>query len=64
LQEILHVKSCSVPLVVAALNEEHCIGPILTEFLDSFDFPKVLVVDGHSGDRTVEIAKNLGAEIA
>jgi glycosyltransferase involved in cell wall biosynthesis len=64
LQDITHEKSCSAQLVVAALNEEHGIGPTLAEFLDSFDFPKVLVVDGHSRDRTVEIAKNLGAEIA
>jgi len=59
-----HEKSCSAQLVVAALNEEHGIGPTLTEFLYNYDFPKVLVVDGHSRDRTVEIAKNLGVEIA
>jgi glycosyltransferase involved in cell wall biosynthesis len=57
-------KTYSAQLVVAALNEEHGIGPTLTEFLDNLDFPKVIVVDGHSRDRTVEIAKNLGAEIA
>ena len=59
-----HEKSCSAQLVIAALNEEQGIGPTLTEFLDNLDVPKVLVVDGHSRDRTVEIAKNLGAEIA
>ena len=64
MQDIADEKSCSVQLVVAALNEEHGIGPTLTEFLDNLDFPNVLVVDGHSRDRTVEIAKNLGAEIA
>ena len=65
MQNIIQEKNCcSAQLVVAALNEEHGIGPTLTEFLDSFDFPKVIVVDGHSIDRTVEIAKNLGAEIA
>jgi glycosyltransferase involved in cell wall biosynthesis len=64
LQDITHEKSCSAQLIVAALNEEHGIGPTLTDFLDNLDFPKVLVVDGHSIDRTVEIAKNLGAEIA
>lgn len=57
-------KSCSSQLVVAALNEEHGIGPTLTEFLDNLGTPNVLVVDGHSRDRTVEIAKELGAEIA
>jgi glycosyltransferase involved in cell wall biosynthesis len=63
LQDITHEKSCSAQLVVAALNEEHGIGPTLTEFLDNVDTPYVLVVDGHSRDKTVEIAKNLGAEI-
>jgi len=50
--------------VVAALNEEHGIGLTLTEFIDNLNMPRVLVVDGHSVDKTVEIAKNLGAEIA
>lgn len=64
MQNITHEKSCSAQLVVPALNEEHGIGPTLTEFLDNVEFSNVLVVDGHSIDRTVEIAKNLGAEIA
>jgi glycosyltransferase involved in cell wall biosynthesis len=57
-------KPYSTQLIVAALNEEHGIGPTLTEFIDNVDTPHILVVDGHSRDRTVEIAKNLGAEIA
>jgi len=57
-------KSYSTQLVVAALNEEHGIGLTLTEFIDNLNMPRVLVVDGHSVDKTVEIAKNLGAEIA
>jgi glycosyltransferase involved in cell wall biosynthesis len=60
----LYEKSHFTQVVVAALNEEHGIGPTLTELLDNLDMQHVLVVDGHSGDRTVEIAKNLGAEIA
>jgi glycosyltransferase involved in cell wall biosynthesis len=56
-------KVCSAQLIVAALNEEHGIGPTLKDFLYNYDFQKVLVVDGHSHDRTVEIAKNLGADI-
>ena len=64
MQDITHVKSCSAQLVVAALNEEHGIAPTLTDFLDNLDFLNVLVVDGHSHDRTVEIAKNLGVDIA
>jgi len=57
-------ENSSTQLIVAALNEEHGIGPTLTEFLDNVSTPHVLVVDGHSIDRTVEIAKNLGAIIA
>ena len=64
MQNITNEKSCSAQLIVAALNEENGIGPTLTEFLYCCNFPKVLVVDGHSRDRTVEIAKNLGVEIA
>jgi dolichol-phosphate mannosyltransferase len=57
-------KSYSAQLVIAALNEEHGIGPTLTEFFNCMYIPSVIVVDGHSHDRTVEIAKKLGAEIA
>lgn len=64
MRAITHENSYSAQLVVAALNEEHGIGPTLTEFLDNVDAHRVLVVDGHSQDRTVEIAKNLGVEIA
>lgn len=57
-------ENSSTQLIIAALNEEHGIGPTLTEFRDNLRIPHVLVVDGHSIDRTVEIAKNLGADIA
>jgi dolichol-phosphate mannosyltransferase len=64
LQKIIYERTCAAQLVVAALNEEQGIGHTLTEFKDNYYFPKIIVVDGHSRDRTVEIAKNLGAEIA
>lgn len=54
----------STQLIVAALNEECGIGPTLTEFICVLGVSNILVVDGNSRDRTVEIAKNLGAEIA
>lgn len=53
----------STQLLVAALNEESGIGPTLTEFQNVMAYSKVIVVDGNSRDKTVEIAKNLGAEI-
>jgi dolichol-phosphate mannosyltransferase len=65
LQVDYQVNGCpSTQLVVATLNEEHGIGLTLTELLDNVPTSHVLVVDGHSRDRTVEIAKNLGASIA
>ena len=54
----------STQLIVAALNEECGIGLTLVELLDNVPTSHILVVDGHSRDRTVEIAKNLGANIA
>jgi glycosyltransferase involved in cell wall biosynthesis len=54
---------CSTQVIIAALNEEPGIGRTITELLDHLDTNRVLVVDGFSQDRTVEIAKNYGANI-
>jgi dolichol-phosphate mannosyltransferase len=54
---------CSADVVIAALNEEEGIGLTLTEISQNTNPNQVLVVDGHSIDRTVEIAKDLGARI-
>ena len=53
----------STQVVIAALNEQEGIGLTITELFDVLDNPHVLVVDGRSNDRTIEVAKNLGAEI-
>jgi len=53
----------STQIIIAALNEEPGIGQTITELLDHLDTDRVLVVDGYSHDRTVEIAKNCGASI-
>jgi dolichol-phosphate mannosyltransferase len=50
-------------VLIAALNEEQGIGPTLSDFKNYVQESSLLVVDGDSCDRTVEIAKNLGAEI-
>ncbi len=50
-------------VLIAALNEEECIGLTIAELNQYLDAPKVLVVDGKSIDRTVEVAQNFGAEI-
>ena len=54
---------CSTDVIIAALNEEEGIGLTLAEISRNIKPNQVLVVDGHSHDRTVEIAKDLGARI-
>src|SRR5271157_1918706 len=55
--------SCLTQVIIAALNEEPGIGPTITELSENLRTHRVLVVDGNSRDRTVEIAKNCGADI-
>ena len=50
-------------LIIAALNEAPGIGLTIAEMKDTLGEIPVLVVDGRSSDRTVEIAKNLGAKV-
>lgn len=52
-----------IEVLIAALNEEEGIGVTLSELSENIHAKKILVVDGHSQDRTVEVAKDLGAEI-
>ena len=54
----------STQVVIAALNEEEGIGLTIAELADNLGNPHVLVVDGKSTDRTVEVAKKMGAQIA
>jgi len=53
----------SAQLVIAALNEAPGIGLTIAEMRDTLGEISVLVIDGRSTDRTVEIAKNLGAKV-
>jgi glycosyltransferase involved in cell wall biosynthesis len=53
----------SVLVIIAALNEEEGIGPTLAELREALEDPRYLVVDGNSTDGTVEIAKEMGAEV-
>jgi dolichol-phosphate mannosyltransferase len=50
-------------VVIATLDEEEGVGPTIEEIKKFLGNPYILVVDGWSHDRTVEIAKNMGAEI-
>ena len=54
----------STQVIVAALNEEQGIGLTIAELKDTLDFSHIIVIDGHSNDRTIEISKTLGAETA
>jgi len=53
----------SVLVIIAALNEERGIGPSLAELRLVLGDSRYLVVDGNSVDRTVNVAKDMGAEI-
>jgi dolichol-phosphate mannosyltransferase len=52
-----------VLVLVAALNEEEGIGPTLAELREVLVDARFLVADGNSTDRTVEVAKGLGADV-
>lgn len=53
----------SVLVIIAALNEEKGIVPSLAELSLVLDGSKYLVVDGKSVDGTVNVAKDMGAEV-
>ena len=52
-----------VLVLIASLDEEEGIGYTLTELSQVLEDPLLFVVDGNSTDRTVQIAKESGAEI-
>jgi glycosyltransferase involved in cell wall biosynthesis len=51
----------TITVVIPTLNEEEAIGKVLNE-LQSLGFRNIVVVDGYSTDRTVEIAKQFGVK--
>src|SRR3990172_9894119 len=55
--------SNSTQVIIATLNEEEGIGLTIAELREHLRSPRVLVVDGRSSDKTVEIAKKMGAEV-
>jgi len=52
----------SVTIVIPTLNEEEAIGLVIDE-LKQCGYSNILVVDGYSTDRTVEIARNKGVSV-
>lgn len=49
-------------VIIPTLNEEENIAEVIRE-LNQIGCPNILVVDGNSGDRTVEVAKEFGANV-
>lgn len=56
------IKPEDVTVVVPTLNEEEAIGSVLRELKGS-GYSNIIVVDGGSTDRTVEIAKEAGVPV-
>lgn len=50
-------------VILPALNEEFGIAFTIAELKQYLGNPKILVVDGKSEDKTVDIARSLGAEV-
>jgi dolichol-phosphate mannosyltransferase len=53
----------STLVLMAALDEEEGIGLTIAELKQVLCNPQVLVVDGNSKDKTVHVAKSLGADV-
>jgi dolichol-phosphate mannosyltransferase len=50
------IRKDQITIIIPTLNEENAIGQVLDE-LKCLGYEKIIVVDGHSSDRTVEIVK-------
>jgi len=50
-------------VIIAAMNEEEGIGLTITELQAHLNSPYILVIDGKSTDRTVQVAKSVGADV-
>lgn len=56
-------KKSSTEVIIAALNEEEGIGHTISELNQTLKNPRILVVDGRSKDKTVQVARDLGAKV-
>jgi glycosyltransferase involved in cell wall biosynthesis len=57
------VRNQSILVLIAALNEEQGIGPTIDDVKRHVPDSHILVVDGFSKDKTVEVARELGAQV-
>ena len=56
------VSNSDITVIIPTLNEEKSIAEVIQE-LNQMGYNNVLVIDGNSTDRTVEIAKKFGANV-
>jgi dolichol-phosphate hexosyltransferase len=61
--KLLNFEKYHAQVVIAALNEQEGISPTITELTANLLNPRIIVVDGYSQDKTVQVAKDQGAEI-
>lgn len=58
-----NIQNCSFQILIPTLNEESGIGPTIIELIEKLGNQHILIIDGNSCDKTVEVAKRSGAEI-
>jgi dolichol-phosphate mannosyltransferase len=58
-----NIQNCSLQILIPTLNEEPGIGPTINELNKKLGNQHILIIDGNSLDKTVEVAKQYGAEI-
>lgn len=54
---------CGLAVIVAAYNEEEGITPTICELKETLHQPHIVVIDGNSSDRTLELAKDQGVAV-
>lgn len=52
-----------IKVIIAAYNEEEGIVPTIIEFKEALNGAHIIVVDGNSSDKTIELSEKLGAEV-
>ena len=58
----LRISKDDVTILIPTLNEEEAIGRVIEEVREA-GYNNILVVDGYSSDKTVEISRSMGANV-
>ena len=53
----------NISIIIAAYNEEEGIVPTIHEFKEELKEAQIIVIDGNSSDKTIEISHRLGAKV-